>query len=49
MYISMCEKTEKGPSRHGKKGCKNLNSETSSGIFLNFSLLSIDFQEISGF
>jgi hypothetical protein len=49
MYVSMCEKTEKEPSRHGKKGCKNLNSETSSGIFYKLSLLPIDFQEISGF
>jgi hypothetical protein len=32
----MSEKTEKEPSRHGKIGCKNLNSETSNGIFLNF-------------
>ncbi len=51
-FICVClsvSKSRRGPSKHGKKDFKNPNSETSSRIFLNFSLLPTDFQEISGF
>jgi hypothetical protein len=45
----VCEKAEEDHINIVKKDFKKLNSETSGRIFLNFSLLPTDFQEISGF
>ncbi len=45
----MFEKTDKDHLYMEKMDFENPNSETSSRIFLNFSLLPTDFQEISGF
>jgi hypothetical protein len=45
----VCEKAEEDHLNIVKQDFKKLNSETSSRIFLNLSLLPTDFQENSGF
>jgi hypothetical protein len=50
LYVYICEKKQTRTIQTWQKGVlKNLNSETTSGIFRTFLFQFIDFQEISGF